>query len=242
MMLLMILFTTLVAAQGGPPKIQSFTGPPFNRVPFQLEDLKLQCTASGDPQPVITFLRNGTELVQGPNVLKSGNSITIRRVDYLRDSGLYQCLAKNKNGGVLSNEINFRIRVLGQFIQPNRAIDPTKFIDVTVGRPVEIRCPPYTYTYPKSFIWGSIPTSGIPIVLHTTQKRFVLSNGNLFYSYIEDSDLTEINVKLKGASCILYILGKYRASVKIQLRKQGGMWYLVFLSLVTKVFLWRYWY
>ena len=59
---------------------------------------------------MITFLRNGTELVQGPNVLKSGNSITIRRVDYLRDSGLYQCLAKNKHGGVLSNEINFRIR------------------------------------------------------------------------------------------------------------------------------------
>ena len=79
-------------------------------VPFQLEELTLRCTASGDPQPSITFLRNGTELVQGPNVLKSRNAITIRQVDYMRDSGLYQCLAKNKNGGILSDEINVRIR------------------------------------------------------------------------------------------------------------------------------------
>ena len=114
------------------------------------------------------------------------------------------------------------LAVLGQFLQPNRAIDPPQFIDVTIGRPVEIQCPAHTFTYPASFIWGSIPASGVPIVLHTVHKRFVLSNGNLFYSYMEDSDLNEINNKLSGVSCILYILGKYRPSVKIRLRKQGG--------------------
>ena len=112
--------------------------------------------------------------------------------------------------------------VLGLFLQPNRLIDPAKFVDVTVGRPVELRCPPRTFTYPTNFLWGDIPLSGRPRVLHTTAKRYVLSNGNLFYSYLEDSDITEINNKLGGVSCILYILGKYRPSVKLRLRKQGG--------------------
>ena len=116
----------------------------------------------------------------------------------------------------------FNISVLGEFLQPNRIIDPVKFVDVTVGRPVEIRCPPYTYTHPANFLWGSIPASGAPVVLHTTGRRYVLSNGNLFYSFMEDSDLTEVNTRLSGVSCILYILGKYRPSVKIQFRKQGG--------------------
>ena len=48
--------------------------------------------------------------MQKPGVTTTRNSITIRRVDYKTDSGLYQCLAKNKDGGVLSDEINVRVR------------------------------------------------------------------------------------------------------------------------------------
>ena len=48
--------------------------------------------------------------MQKPGVTTTRNSITIRRVDYKTDSGLYQCLAENKDGGVLSNEINVRVR------------------------------------------------------------------------------------------------------------------------------------
>lgn len=95
---------------GGPPQITSFTGPAFNKIPFQLEELTLRCTATGRPEPVVSFVRNGTTLIQKPGVTTTRNSITIRRVDYKTDSGLYQCLAKNKDGGLLSDEINVRVR------------------------------------------------------------------------------------------------------------------------------------
>ncbi len=112
--------------------------------------------------------------------------------------------------------------VLGRFLQLHRSIDPSYSIDATVGRPMEIRCPPHTYTYPRHILWGDIRAAGRPTVLHPNRKRFVLSNGNLFYSYLEDNDVNEINNQLAGVSCILYILGKYRPSVKLKLRKQGS--------------------
>eukprot|EP00795_Rhopilema_esculentum_P002111 gene2111-17691_t len=222
-MLPVLAFLLLSTAQGGPPQITSFTGPPANLIPFQLETLTLQCTATGNPEPAIDFLRNGTKLVASTTTLINSNSIRIRRVDYARDSGLYQCRARNKDGGVLSDEIDIKIRVLGFFSQPNRDIDPVKVVDVTVGRPVELRCPPHSFTSPANFLWGSIPKAGTPVILHATSRRYVLSNGNLFYSYLEESDITEINDKLGGVSCILYILGKYRPSVKFRLKKQGAI-------------------
>ena len=34
----------------------------------------------------------------------------IQSVNYIRDDGVYQCVARNRRGAVLSNELNIRIR------------------------------------------------------------------------------------------------------------------------------------
>ena len=120
---------------------------------------------------------------------------------------------------------HFSFTVLGEFLRPNRRIDPVRVVDVTVGRPLQLSCPPSTYTHPREFLWGDVPppNQGRPVVLPAIRRRYVLSNGNLFYAFVEDSDLTYINNQLKGVSCLLYIAGRYRASVKTSLSKVGGM-------------------
>eukprot|EP00794_Sanderia_malayensis_P006113 gene6113-6817_t len=218
-----LIFCLVVSVNAGIPKITSFKGPEYKFIPFQLETLTLRCTADGYPAPSIGFVFNSTKLQSSNRISINTGTLTIKLVDYVTDDGFYQCLAKNRDGAVLSNIIVVRIRVLGRFWSLHRIIDPSYAIDVTVGRPVEIRCPPHTYTHPRHTLWGDIRATGTPVVLHPNQKRFILSNGNLFYSYLEDSDINEINTKLGGVSCILYILGKYRPSVKMTLRKQGAI-------------------
>ncbi|XP_051516489.1 neural cell adhesion molecule L1-like protein isoform X2 [Myxocyprinus asiaticus] len=67
-------------------------------------DIHIKCSATGKPQPTITWKRNGRLLDDFPstNLKVLDDSIIIHRAE-LRDTAVYQCEASNKHGTLLAN-------------------------------------------------------------------------------------------------------------------------------------------
>lgn len=63
-------------------------------------EIRLQCKAVGSPQPVITWSRNGIQLISSNRIqIESDGSLVIRPVE-TGDHGTYRCDATNINGRV----------------------------------------------------------------------------------------------------------------------------------------------
>ena len=69
--------------------------------------LTIHCSATGDPQPVISWKRLGAQLPDGWNQWSNG-SLTMRNVTH-EDAGIYMCVATS--GGVLENSAISKVRV-----------------------------------------------------------------------------------------------------------------------------------
>ena len=54
--------------------------------------LRITCTESGDPEPIVTWTRKGTYFV-------NNNTLTINNVT-LKDAGQYGCTAENRAGKI----------------------------------------------------------------------------------------------------------------------------------------------
>ena len=106
---------------------------------------------------------------------------------------------------------------------------PTREIIVTIGRAAKLSCPSHTYTYPREVIWGNAPRVGQPRLLTSNRRRFLLSNGDYFFTYITKEDESEINNQLDGVSCFLYHNGPYVQSVRFKLNGANSMKIFIFL-------------
>ncbi|XP_057302319.1 contactin-2-like [Hydractinia symbiolongicarpus] len=204
------------------PKILSFTSSPIGKFqPRQREKLQLVCRTLFTTK--VEFRKDGKLLARTVDgrMIQRGNTLSITNLDYAKDDGSYRCIAINNKGSVLSIAIDIKIAVLGQFQFPGRLTDPEKKEEVIIGKAFQLPCPSYTYSYPRNVLWGNAPTSGQPRLLSENQRRFKLSNGDLFFTNVEFGDINEINVQLGGVSCFLYHNGPFKQSVRHKLTNAG---------------------
>ena len=90
--------------------------PPAKVVAYVGGSLKLNCSASGDPQPVITWKKQGGQLPVGRSKRINGD-LVIRRVT-VNDKGIYSCVATN--AGVFKAEADTFIEVKGKSVAKTR--------------------------------------------------------------------------------------------------------------------------
>ncbi|KAG7242999.1 hypothetical protein INR49_016765 [Caranx melampygus] len=173
-------------------------------------DVFVKCSASGTPQPTITWRVNGVPLQEVPatNRKRSGDTIVLHNAK-VSDSAVYQCEASNKHGKLLSNA-NIMIMNLPPMILTEEGED----YSAVEGKGVIMHCkvfssPPSTITWSKDDSSESV--EGPRFTVH--------DNGSLEIYSVEKDDTGQYTCLAKnteGSSAIdtmLYVKDPTRIAV-----------------------------
>uniref|UniRef100_A0A452T9R4 Contactin 2 n=1 Tax=Ursus maritimus TaxID=29073 RepID=A0A452T9R4_URSMA len=177
-----------ISARGSPATF----GPVFEDQPLGLlfpeesteEKVTLACRARASPPATYRWKMNGTEMKLEPgsrHQLVGGNLVIINPTK-AQDAGVYQCLASNPVGTVVSREAVLRFGFLQEFSKEER--DPVRTHE---GWGVMLPCNPPAHYPGLSYRWllnefpNFIPTDGRHFVSQTT--------GNLYIARTNASDL-----------------------------------------------------
>ncbi|EQB78148.1 contactin-2 precursor [Camelus ferus] len=185
---LSVLDTPWSSAQGSPATF----GPVFEDQPLSLlfpeesteEKVTLACRARASPPATYRWKMNGTEMKLEPGSRHQlvGGNLVIMNPTKAQDAGVYQCLASNPVGTVVSREAVLRFGFLQEFSKEER--DPVKTHE---GWGVMLPCNPPAHYPGLSYRWllnefpNFIPTDGRHFVSQTT--------GNLYIARTNASDL-----------------------------------------------------
>lgn len=74
--------------------------------------LVLECVASGNPSPIVKWLKDGQELPLAPRLRLLHSNLMLSDVQ-ISDTGSYTCLVQVEEGDVAS--VNYTVDVLGEF-------------------------------------------------------------------------------------------------------------------------------
>lgn len=167
-------------------------GPVFEDQPFGLlfpegsteEKVTLACRARASPPANYRWKMNGMEMKLEPGSRRQlvGGNLVIMNPTKAQDAGVYQCLASNPAGTVVSREAVLRFGFLQEFSKEER--DPVKTHE---GWGVMLPCDPPAHYPGLSYRWllnefpNFIPTDGRHFVSQTT--------GNLYIARTNASDL-----------------------------------------------------
>ncbi|XP_071961019.1 neuronal cell adhesion molecule-like isoform X3 [Antedon mediterranea] len=147
---------------------------------------RFKCNASGIPEPIFVWTKNGSSIVEGGDVSfeNSGRNLIISNPTS-EVNGLYQCNATSSRGTALSQEISARLA----FMDPFTNLIATTYT-VLPNQMVQLECNP-----PKSFpklkiVWAYKPDFSAEKYEPVTYSRRVSQsqNGNLI---IGNSELTD---------------------------------------------------
>nr|XP_033782422.1 neural cell adhesion molecule L1-like protein [Geotrypetes seraphini]XP_033782423.1 neural cell adhesion molecule L1-like protein [Geotrypetes seraphini] len=180
---------TLTQAVDIPPQVEQLpTITDWSTTPivaFALdEDFPIKCEAKGNPEPIFQWLKDGRSYNPfiDPRVLTTRNSGTfiIHNNGNINDfQGKYRCLASNKLGTAISDEVQFTVPSVPKF--PNEKIDP---VVAMKGDSVVLPCNPPTGIPPLHIYWMTLDVVHIP----QSERVSVGLDGNLYFANVEETD------------------------------------------------------
>lgn len=138
------------------------------------ETIKLRCEAKGQPEPTITWFKNGTSLQPNERITFNENSteVTITRASS-NDGGLYTCLAQSILG---TAEGNGEVRVRLDGPRPPTFVHTPYPIAAHLGTSVELPCKAQGEPYP-AIQWFK---NGDPIQLDQTHRVFPVGSLRIY--------------------------------------------------------------
>ncbi|XP_035507932.1 protogenin A [Morone saxatilis] len=142
----------------------------------------LDCQAHGESPIDVRWLKNGVNVLENERVYRLSNgSLFISEVESRRgdksDEGLYQCLAQNKYGAILSQRARLTIASIFAF-----AIQPTSIV-VTQGSVARLSCK--ISAHPPPIITWEFNRVTLPLA---TERITVLPNGVLQIHAVQRAD------------------------------------------------------
>ncbi|XP_053310311.1 contactin-2 isoform X2 [Spea bombifrons] len=147
------------------------------------EQVAFSCRARAIPPATYRWKLNGTDLnlVANSSYQMVGGNLVISSPTQSKHAGIYQCVATNPRGTVVSSEALLRFGYLYNFSSEER--DPVK---VTEGYGVMIPCNPPLHYPGLSYRWL---LNEFPSFLTTDSRRFVSQvTGNLYIARTEAHD------------------------------------------------------
>ncbi|XP_042345387.1 protogenin A-like [Plectropomus leopardus] len=159
-----------------------FIKEPHDVTVMRKEAVILDCQAHGESPIDVRWLKNGVKVVENERVyLLSNGSLYISEVESRRgdksDEGLYQCLAQNKYGAILSQKARLTIASISAF-----TIQPTSIV-VTEGSVARFSCK--ITAHPPPIITWEFNRVTLPLA---TERITVLPSGVLQIHGVQRSD------------------------------------------------------
>ncbi|XP_011475246.1 contactin-3 [Oryzias latipes] len=170
----------------------SYHGPRWRMEPGDLfipvdsieEEATLTCDAKGTPAPQYRWSLNGTliNLSLDRRRRLSGGNLIISSLDRYQDVGIYQCMAYNTVGAVLSRRASLQFAYLDHFKVHTRSA-----VSVREGQGVVLLCGTPTSSGDLTYAWVF---NEYPYFVQQDNRRFVSQQtGNLYISKVEPSDV-----------------------------------------------------
>uniref|UniRef100_A0A3B4YUB3 Contactin-3-like n=1 Tax=Seriola lalandi dorsalis TaxID=1841481 RepID=A0A3B4YUB3_SERLL len=203
----------------------SYHGPRWRMEPGDLfipvdsieEEATLTCDAKGTPPPQYRWSLNGTHINLGLDRRRrlSGGNLIISSLDRQQDVGLYQCMAYNTVGAILSRRASLQFACKLQ----------SDAVSVREGQGVVLLCGTPTSSGDLTYAWVF---NEYPYFVQQDNRRFVSQQtGNLYIAKVEPSDvgnytcvvmnsITKGKVHSSPTSLILRTDGKTQLLPKIE--------------------------
>ncbi|XP_034052791.1 protogenin A-like isoform X1 [Gymnodraco acuticeps] len=159
-----------------------FIKEPHDVTAMRKEAVILDCQAHGESPIDVRWLKNGVKVLENDRVYRLSNgSLFISEVESRRgdksDEGLYQCLAQNKYGAILSQKARLTIASISAF-----TIQPTS-IAVTEGSVARFACK--ISAHPPCIITWEFNRVSLPLA---TERITVLPSGVLQIHGVQRKD------------------------------------------------------
>uniref|UniRef100_A0A8C7XW60 Contactin 3a, tandem duplicate 2 n=1 Tax=Oryzias sinensis TaxID=183150 RepID=A0A8C7XW60_9TELE len=188
------------------------------------EEATLTCDAKGTPAPQYRWSLNGTliNLSLDRRRRLSGGNLIISSLDRYQDVGIYQCMAYNTVGAILSRRASLQFAYLDHFKVHTRSA-----VSVREGQGVVLLCGTPTSSGDLTYAWVF---NEYPYFVQQDNRRFVSQQtGNLYISKVEPSDvgnytcvvinsITKGNVHSSPTSLNLRtdgIMGEYEPKIEV---------------------------
>ncbi|XP_069545152.1 contactin-3 isoform X4 [Brachyistius frenatus] len=210
----------------------SFHGPRWRMEPGDLfipvdsieEEATLTCDAKGTPSPQYRWSLNGTLINLGLDRRRrlSGGNLIISSLDRYQDVGMYQCMAYNTVGAILSRRASLLFAYLDHFKVHTRSA-----VSVREGQGVVLLCGTPTSSGDLTYAWLF---NEYPYFVQQDNRRFVSQQtGNLYIAKVESSDvgnytcvvmnsITKGKVQSSPTSLILRtdgVMGEYEPKIEV---------------------------
>uniref|UniRef100_A0A3Q3KPG8 Contactin 3a, tandem duplicate 2 n=1 Tax=Monopterus albus TaxID=43700 RepID=A0A3Q3KPG8_MONAL len=166
------------------PKWRMEPGDLFIPVDSIEEEATLTCDAKGTPPPQYRWSLNGTLINLGLDRRRhlSGGNLIISNLDRYQDAGMYQCMAYNTVGAILSRIASLQFAYLDHFKVHTRSA-----VSVREGQGVVLLCGTPTSSGDLTYAWVF---NEYPYFVQQDNRRFVSQQtGNLYIAKVESSDV-----------------------------------------------------
>ncbi|KAM9856364.1 contactin-4 [Aulostomus maculatus] len=188
-------------------------------------EVVFSCEAQGHPAPFYRWKLNDSFIQPRPGSRFSlmGGNLHISHLNKAEDVGVYQCLASNSFGTVVSREASLHIAYLENFKTQRRS--PVR---VREGQGVVLLCGPPSHSGELTFTWIF---NEYPSFVTQDTRRFVSQKtGNLYIAKVEPSDVgnytcvvtntvTKSSVQGPPTPLVLRVdgvMGEYEPKIEVQ--------------------------
>ncbi|KAM9344067.1 contactin-4 isoform 1-T1 [Pholidichthys leucotaenia] len=188
-------------------------------------EVVFSCEAQGYPPPFYRWKRNDSFILPTPGSRYSlmGGNLHINHLNKDEDVGIYQCLASNSFGAIVSREASLHVAYLENFKTQRRS--PVR---VREGQGVVLLCGPPPHSGDLTFTWifNQFPS----FVVQDTRRFVSQKTGDLYIAKVEPSDVgnytcvvtntvTKSSVQGPPTPLVLRVdgvMGEYEPKIEVQ--------------------------